>query len=131
MYCIHAQQNSTRLFNVYGITEVSSWATCHEITDRELARVRASQDVPVYTINDEKKQSGSRDLEQAEDPSQDLGPAATTDDVPLGTALPYTEVEVRSNGDPSDKRVGSIWLGRLVAVSAIGVIICNHQIELR
>ena len=26
----------TRLYNVYGITEVSSWATCHLITDEEL-----------------------------------------------------------------------------------------------
>ena len=24
-------QNKTRLFNIYGITEVSSWASCHEI----------------------------------------------------------------------------------------------------
>lgn len=27
----------TRLFNIYGITEVSSWATCHQITDDELS----------------------------------------------------------------------------------------------
>ena len=26
----------TRLYNIYGITEVSSWATCHYITDEEL-----------------------------------------------------------------------------------------------
>ena len=29
-------QNRTKLFNLYGITEVSSWASCYEITEHNL-----------------------------------------------------------------------------------------------
>lgn len=27
------KENKTRIFNLYGITEVSSWATCYEIPE--------------------------------------------------------------------------------------------------
>ena len=39
----------TRLYNVYGITEVSSWATCSHITDDKLNAAVNDQEIAVST----------------------------------------------------------------------------------
>ncbi|CAL9695735.1 unnamed protein product [Knipowitschia caucasica] len=36
------KDNNTEIYNIYGITEVSCWACCHRITDRELQSRQAS-----------------------------------------------------------------------------------------
>ena len=66
-------------------------------------------------MNNEKQQKESTDLDYDKKTSQSLEPSAQSYDVPLGTFLPYTKVEITSDGGPADKRVGSIWLGRLVS----------------
>ena len=37
LYVSDSFQNKTAIFNIYGITEVSSWAACYQVTDENLA----------------------------------------------------------------------------------------------
>ena len=37
-------QNRTSVFNVYGITEVSSWATCYQITSNDIGSSSSDDD---------------------------------------------------------------------------------------
>ena len=76
-------QNNTAMYNLYGITEVSSWATCYKVTDEDLASAaaRCGRDAPPP--------------------------------VPIGTPLLGTQVELRDEGGASSKSgSGFIWIGR-------------------
>uniref|UniRef100_A0A6P8HHV0 Beta-alanine-activating enzyme-like isoform X1 n=1 Tax=Actinia tenebrosa TaxID=6105 RepID=A0A6P8HHV0_ACTTE len=92
----------TRLFNLYGITEVSSWASCFEITDKEL---------------NDKDTIGSRKRVVVEDEVMDIN----EDSVPLGFPLEDTILEVRDeNGLKIDEGVGCIFIGGRNRVCYLG-----------
>lgn len=83
----HAR-NSTRIFNVYGITEVSSWAMCYEL----------SQSTDLYR-------------EQSSDHTLSSNPFDSTV-VPLGEPLLDTIVELRDeDGSVITNGSGEIWIG--------------------
>lgn len=82
----------TQIFNLYGITEVSSWASCYKITDDDL-------------------QGGS---------GQDYGhenvelKGIINSSVPLGLPLNGTDIEVMdSDGNVIDEGIGTIYVGKI------------------
>lgn len=86
-------QNSTRVFNLYGITEVSSWGTCCEITEEDLTKWR----------------SGPSSL------GNQMSAGGPSDAVCIGVPLLNTRVEVvgADGGRLSAEQPGegNIWLG--------------------
>ena len=83
--------NSTRIFNIYGITEVSSWATCYELSQTDLSRAEQCTDHIL---------SGDGD---------DLSSNTV---VPLGDPLLDTRVELRNeHGSIITSGTGEIWIG--------------------
>jgi len=82
--------NNTRIFNIYGITEVSSWAMCYELTDS-------------YGVL-----SGEHDDGEVKNA------------VPLGNPLMDTIVELHDiNNDVVASGSGQIWIGVYMYVSAM------------
>ena len=79
------EESDTQVFNVYGITEVSSWACCHHV------QVLAEHGAPMDWN------------EKA------LGRGA----VPIGDPLPGTRVELRTEEGPLEGcGRGEIWIGK-------------------
>ena len=76
-------QNKTAIFNIYGITEVSSWATCYQVTTEDLTRAPQACDNSFSLV------------------------------VPLGSPLLGTEVELRGVDQATIVGGGSgfIWTG--------------------
>lgn len=96
-------QNSTRVFNLYGVTEVSSWGTCYEVTEEDLTKWRSSPSL-----------LGSQ-----------LQTGVLSDAVCIGQPLLRTKVEVvgadgrrLSAEEPGE---GEIWLGGCGRVCLVGV----------
>ena len=80
--------NETRIFNIYGITEVSSWATCYELPRTTDLYEECSND---HILNSDTLNSSV---------------------VPLGRPLLDTHVELRNeNGDVITSGNGEIWIG--------------------
>ena len=95
-------QNSTRVFNLYGITEVSSWGTCGEIKEEDLTKWRSNP-----------SSLGQQTLT-----------GALYDAVCIGQPLLNTKVEViaadgrrLSAEEPGE---GDIWLGGSGRVCLVG-----------
>ena len=87
----HAK-NSTRIFNIYGITEVSSWATCYELPHASDLR-REQSNNPV-------------------DDSINALNSTSTIIVPLGDPLLDTCIELRDEqGCVISCGDGEIWIG--------------------
>lgn len=86
-------QNSTRVFNLYGITEVSSWSTCCEIAEEDLTKWR----------------SGPSSL------GSQMSAGGPSDAVCIGVPLLNTRVEVVGAGrgrlSAEQPGEGNIWLG--------------------
>ena len=97
-------QNPTRMFNIYGITEVSCWATCHEIalpTDT----TRADDSTPVttaVTINSTGVTINSTGV--AID-------SIAVDMVPIGECLRDTSIELRDQVKTDNGVEGTLWIG--------------------
>ena len=84
----------SRLFNLYGITEVSSYASYFEITDNELYDKDTSDSKEKIVVGDE-----VMDFSQ---------------EIPLGLPLEDTILEVREeNGSKIDEGVGLIFIGKV------------------
>jgi acyl-CoA synthetase len=91
----------TRLFNLYGITEVSSWASCCCIMDKELQC--SSKKIIDPNNKSVLVENGMMHLDDIED------------SVALGIPLDDTIIEVRSaNGSRIDEGVGCIFIGKIV-----------------
>jgi len=88
--------NDTRIFNIYGITEVSSWAMCYELT--------GSDGVLGSVHNDYK----------------------TKNIVPLGNPLMDTIIELHNeNNDVITHGSGQIWIGMCMIV-CVHACVCLH-----
>jgi len=84
----HAR-NSTRIFNIYGTTEVSSWAMCYEISPTDLCKA-----------------------EQCNNPTLSGDDGDDLLMVPLGDPLLDTCVELRNEcGNVITSGTGEIWIG--------------------
>jgi acyl-CoA synthetase len=82
-----SRENNTEIFNVYGITEVSCWATAHKVV-----------------IQDEAQSSG-RNVCETQDLSQQ-------DPVPLGNALSHTLLKIKDNlGEEIFSGEGELYIG--------------------
>jgi acyl-CoA synthetase len=84
------QENRTRIFNLYGITEVSSWATCYEVTNEDLERFRQGNAMKISSTS--------------------------CIDVPLGSALTDTVLEVRKGETKIMNGEGEMWIGRMICM---------------
>ena len=83
------------IYNLYGITEVSCWASCHLIPNEQLAEERTA-------AHDGNSLSG--DLENI--------PVDTVNAVPLGAPLLGTDIEIRDERDEVvEEGVGQIYIG--------------------
>ena len=91
-------KNSTRIFNIYGITEVSSWATCYELP-----------------------YASDLHREQYNDPVDDkINALNSTLIVPLGDPLLDTCIELRDEqGSIISCGDGEIWIGMTHACTHI------------
>lgn len=109
MFC--CVQNRTEIFNIYGITEVSSWATCHRLTlpvptPSEVSPLSfPAPPLPlssVDTLTPFRYASTHREV--------------NNDGVPLGEPLLGTWVELRDSetGGVVTKGQGVIWIGEKV-----------------
>jgi acyl-CoA synthetase len=87
-----SKKNSTDIFNLYGITEVSCWATVHKVVTQNVA------------------QSFDCDACETEVPSQQ-------DAVPLGSALSQTLLSVKNDsGEEVFTGEGELYIGEYVFV---------------
>ena len=87
----------TELYNLYGITEVSSWATCHHISEEELSR---SKDCVAS--------------KRAERDECDFSEQAVLS-VSLGVPLLDTLVEVRDrSGEVLTEGIGQLFIGEFL-----------------
>ena len=89
----------TRIFNIYGTTEVSSWSTCYAVSEMDLQRGRRGET--------------EREGEGGEREGGEVGEGS----VPLGEVMLGTKMEVRdTSSSPSEKVVvqgyGEIYLGK-------------------
>ena len=83
------------IYNLYGITEVSCWASCHLIPNEQLAEERTA-------AHDGNSLSG--DLENI--------PVDTVNAVALGAPLLDTDIEIRDERDEVvEEGVGQIYIG--------------------
>ena len=88
--------SNASIYNLYGVTEVSCWASCHLIPNDQLAEER------VGTCDDNLRQ---HDLENF--------PVDVVNDVPLGLPLLDTFIEVRDeNNELVTEGTGQIYLGK-------------------
>ena len=80
-------QNSTQIFNIYGITEVSCWATCHEV------------------------------VALSSPPPCSLSSINSTDMVPIGDCLMGTDIELRDCVRTETGIEGTLWIGSMMYFS--------------
>ena len=93
-------QSNSSIYNLYGITEVSCWASCHHIPVIELLEKKSG-------ACQEKVTSQSKELENCL--------IDEVNDVPLGVPLSDTIIEVRNeNGKLVQEGIGQIYIGELV-----------------
>ena len=94
-------QSNCLIYNLYGVTEVSCWASCHHIPADELvgaSSTGAGHGDPTF------KDEDAEDYIINED-----------NDVPLGLPLLDTVIEVRDdNGKVVQEGMGQIYIGKLV-----------------
>ena len=94
-----SSQSNTTIYNLYGITEVSCWASCYQITDYEL------EDKTVAFHGNSTSEHG--DL--------DTYPVSEVNDVHLGSPLLDTTIEVRDgDGKHIQEGMGQIYIGKLL-----------------
>ncbi len=89
-------QNVTRLFNIYGITEVSCWATCYEIS------LPSSNSTSNSNSNSKSVPSSNS--------------TSNSDSVPIGECLMDTCIELRDQTVTSNQVQGTIWIGMAMIV---------------
>ena len=90
---------SIKIFNLYGTTEVSSWATCCKVDLESFVKS------PTIKIDSSIKQSSILN-------SHDIGVCISA--VPIGEPLEDTRVEVHDNdGKDITDGVGEIWIGKM------------------
>ena len=90
----------TELYNLYGITEVSCWASCYHITKAELHR----------TVAGCERQTPQIDITGVDLGFSQLG--SLRDNVPIGSPLHDTVVEVRDGkGKTVKDGLGQIYIG--------------------
>ena len=82
------------IYNLYGITEVSCWASCHLIPNEQLIEERAVA-CNGNLIAD--------DLENV--------PVDTVNAVPLGVPLLGTDIEIRDEQEVVEEGMGQIYIG--------------------
>ena len=105
--------------NLYGITEVSCWASCHLIPDEQLVEERAVA-CDGNLIAD--------DLENV--------PVDTVNAVPLGVPLLGTDIEIRDENDEVvEEGMGQIYIGKCTLesqtiVHSLGVLLLSQTIDL-
>lgn len=93
-------QSNSSIYNLYGITEVSCWASCHQIPDDELVEDNSG-------ACHGNKTSKCKDVENCV--------IDQVNDVPLGSPLLDTVIEVRDdNGKVVQEGMGQIYIGELV-----------------
>lgn len=87
------------MYNLYGITEVSCWASCYHIPDDQLEfREIASE----------------ADNGNCREKSQDDFPVGIVSDVPLGLPLSNTVIEIRDeNNELIKEGIGQIYIGEI------------------
>lgn len=100
------QDCKTEIFDLYGITEVSCWASCHKITNNDF-----------QTISD-------KDV-------QDVGDAdkiVRCDRIPLGICLDGTVIDVRdSEGNIINEGFGTIHIGKDLITFIAYIILSYHN----
>ena len=90
----------TNLYNIYGITEVSCWASCHHITQDELYRKGTVCEKSRYIVSTDGLDVGFS--------QHDLQNNA----VPLGVPLRDTVIEVRDEkGELVKEGLGQVFVG--------------------
>ena len=82
------------IYNLYGITEVSCWASCHLIPNEQLIEER--------TVACDGK-SVTDDLENVT--------VDTVNTVPLGVPLLGTDIEIRDEQEVVEEGMGQIYIG--------------------
>ena len=82
------------IYNLYGITEVSCWASCHLIPNEQLIEER--------TVACDGN-SMTDDLENV--------PVDTVNTVPLGVPLLGTDIEIRDEQEVVEEGMGQIYIG--------------------
>jgi len=90
--------SSTSIYNLYGITEVSCWASCHLIPNEKL----------------EEEETGVVDHHDGHLMGEDASsfPVNIVNDIPLGLPLSGTVIEIRDeNGELVDEGMGQIYIG--------------------
>ena len=91
----------TKLYNLYGITEVSSWATCHCISEQELLNTEDGEYPISVTL-----ENGKTFLSEQ-----------TMHSVPLGAPLLDTLVEVRDEGGTVlTEGTGQVFIGSVFSL---------------
>ena len=98
-------QNHTQVYNVYGTTEVSCWATCHPISGLDAHSTHnLRQNLTKGRVGIKRESESESDKEET---FEEEGA------IPLGTPLLGTHMEVRDT--VSGRRVnhgrGELWLG--------------------
>ncbi|XP_071549998.1 beta-alanine-activating enzyme isoform X2 [Panulirus ornatus] len=95
----------TRIFNLYGITEVSCWATVAEVIISEL--VTDTEDSPPKTVSGEGMSDGFSERKVP------LLGHSLKDMTPIGNSLSFTKVKVlsKSGEDVRDGEEGEIYIG--------------------
>jgi acyl-CoA synthetase len=102
-----SKENSTDIFNLYGITEVSCWATIHKVVIQNVA------------------QSFDCDACETEVPSQQ-------DSVPLGNALSQTLLSVKNDsGEEVNTGEGELYIGECVFVLCIYITVLFQLLKLQ
>lgn len=88
----------TQIFNVYGTTEVSSWSTCHAVSETDLQRSLVE---------------GAEERSRERQRGAEGEPEKEEERVPLGEPLLGTLVEVKEESSGSEKgEFGEIYLGK-------------------
>lgn len=101
-------QNQTSLFNLYGITEVSCWASCEAVTADQLRKMREEEK---SKRRDEEEAREGKEKEEEEDGEEgDISRA-----VSLGQPLSGTSIELRDERGNvvTSAGMGRIWIGNL------------------
>ena len=89
------------MFNVYGITEVSCWASCEAVTADQLRKMREKEE------SKEERKEEEEEAEKEEEEEADVNGA-----VSLGQPLSGTCVELRDErGKVITSGSGRIWIG--------------------
>ncbi len=106
-------QNRTSVFNIYGTTEVSSWATCYSIPDYAFKEA-------VQQRNQLRETMGVLPLQVRERIGEE---SAVANHIPIGGPMLGTSLEVRDrDGSSITTGFGEIWIGKDPIVGLFGAL---------